>query len=119
MNNNLMAAAKAFKQLNTPNTNQTNNNTSQTSPPAFAYGPFNSRQSLPIIVNWQDVRNNMENLTKQIRQERKSLGISQRKLAQISNMSQGTITRAENKGWCSISAFMRIAIALNKQITLS
>ena len=111
-----MAAAKALKQLNTPGPKKTNN-ISQTQVPNFVYAPFSSQNIQ--TVDWKDVHKNMDNLTQQIKAERKRIGISQRKLAQISGMSQGTITRAENRGWCSISAFMKIAIALNKQITLS
>ena len=111
MNNNLMAAANALKQLNDP----------QAARPIYTQIniPTYQPQSVNMSALYQARTDNMDILRKQIRTLRQAAGMSQRELARLSGMSQGTITRAECHGWCSIDCFMKIAFALNKQLTIS
>jgi len=60
-----------------------------------------------------------EKLQESIRNERLSQNLTQRKLAHMASMSQSSITRAEKHGWISLWALLKIASALNKQITLN
>jgi len=60
-----------------------------------------------------------EKLQEAIKKERLNQGLTQRKLARMSNMSQATITRAERHGWISFWALIKIANALGKEISLT
>jgi DNA-binding XRE family transcriptional regulator len=70
--------------------------------------------------NQEKKESNKQSLKDQIQQKRKKLGWTQRTLAIKSNLSQGTIGRAETNqnGNISISALMSIATALNATISI-
>lgn len=61
----------------------------------------------------------MDEISQMIKTERKNLKWSQRKLALKSGYSQGTITRIEKHGWCSISAIIHVLEAMGKKISLT
>ncbi len=65
------------------------------------------------------VKQNMGKIQASLKAERVAKGLTQRELAVIANMSQGSITRAEKNGWISITTLLRIANALGKEITLN
>ena len=64
------------------------------------------------------VQDDADNLKQIVKQERKRLGWTQRELARKADMSQGSITRAEKHGWVSYYAWIKIAHALGKQLTI-
>lgn len=68
---------------------------------------------------YDQVRENMTDLQKQIKLKRVGLGWTQRQLAQACDMSQGTITRAEKHGWISLNCLIKISIALGEQLMIN
>jgi len=72
------------------------------------------------MVNGTSVKLNIEFVAKQIKTLRNNAGMTQRSLAKIAHVSQGTIARAE-KGNAEVSfyTFCKIATALGKIITLT
>jgi len=62
---------------------------------------------------------NKEKLQAAIKSERIAQGLTQRQLAVKCGLSQGTITRAERRGWISFSCLLRIAQGLGKEISLT
>ena len=75
-----------------------------------------NQQQYPI--HYTTVNQKMADLCQKLKDERMKQGINQRELARRSGYSQGTITRAETRGWISISALLAITAALDKEITL-
>ena len=71
----------------------------------------------PASPSW-GVQDDADNLKQIVKQERKAQGLTQRQLATMANMSQGSITRAEKHGWVSYYAWIKIAHALGKQLTI-
>jgi len=71
----------------------------------------------PPISSWSQWTE-AKNLGQLIRKERKAQALTQRNLAYKAGMSQASVTRAEKHGWVSISAWIKLAHALNKQLTI-
>lgn len=86
---------------------------------SFTVGQFQNQPTQGSPNKWDQARINMEEISAQIKSERKGQGLSQRTLARISGMSQGTITRVEKHGWTSITTLLIIAHALGKKIQLT
>ena len=61
----------------------------------------------------------MELIKSTIKEERLKQNMTQRTLAAISGMSQGTITRAERHGRISLWALIKISQALGKDLNLT
>lgn len=119
MNNNLKAAAAALKKQSQPVSKGM-------SAALKAFNEINQPQIAPQAQNNPNssgtsnpVRLNMEEIQKNIKQERNSQGMTQRELARKSGMSQGTITRAERHGWISLGCLFRIVNALNKKLIIN
>ncbi len=64
------------------------------------------------------IQANKQELQRYLRHERRAQGLTQRQLASRCGMSQGTITRAERKGWVSLSCLMRIAEGLGQKVII-
>lgn len=102
---NLLSAINAIKNKNLPKQSPPPVTSSQT-----AYNPVsasNQRQSA------------FDLLATTIKTERKAKGWTQRDLASKCGYSQGTITRAENNMWISLTCLTSIANALGKKINLT
>lgn len=67
----------------------------------------------------EQIFTNMKVLQATIKQERKSQKLTQRQLATMAGMSQGSITRAENNGWISLDCLLRISNALGKALIIT
>ena len=101
---NLFAAAQALRDK----TNAQNNPETITIPHA---GYTN-----PVYAVYPPTNGIMKVLQAAIISERKAQRLTQRQLAKMAHMSQGTITRAEVHGWVSMNTMFRIVEALGQTI---
>ena len=97
---NLAAAANALK----ARTNQINQNTPSPTTNSTAIYPPPKRTGIMGILQTAIIS------------ERKAQKLTQRQLAKMAHMSQGTITRAEVHGWVSMNTMFRIVEALGQTI---
>lgn len=107
----LRSAKEALEAKNTENQTDPNQ--------GFNYSPFQQGQYQNVQNAWEQRRKLVESLCKKIKEERKKQGLSQRQLAYKSGYSQGTITRAETRGWISFSCLVSLVAALDKTLTLT
>ena len=107
--NNLKLATQALKQSQEKEAY----NTAVAATLAAAALANNKTQS----SSWR-AQDDVDNLKQIVKQERKAQALTQRQLAIMANMSQGSITRAEKYGWVSYHAWIKIAHALGKQLTI-
>ena len=64
-------------------------------------------------------RGNLTKLMNEIKTERMKQGLTQRQLASMASMSQGSVTRIERHGYMSVWALLKITNALGKEIILN
>lgn len=106
MSNNLFAAAQALRE-------KTNN---QNNPQTIPVNTANIYPNYPYPNQSVPQQGIMKILQTAIISERKAQKLTQRQLAKMAHMSQGTITRAEVHGWVSLNTMFRIVEALGQTI---